>query len=443
MSGDRVPSSSGTGTSSGDYRPWQIRIFAATWLAYAGYYFCRKAFYIVKADMADKLGLTAQDLAHLGTAYLAAYMVGQFSSAYAGRRLGPKLLLLTGMGISLGCNVAFGISNGFWTVMLFMVLNGISQGTGWPGCIGSLAFWFKRRQRGSVLGVWATCYQIGSVLAGSFAAFMLGLAGWRWSFFGASMVLLSVWLVVAVLHPNRPEDVGLEPLRDEPLRDGPEEDGHAKEGPEACEPEAKGLGWTRDVVVTIVIMGTIYFCIKFLRYALWSWAPFFLRKNFGLAGDEAGYLSVVFDISGFVGVVFAGFVSDRVFKGRRAFLSFAMLTLMAASFALMYLGGAANLMVFTVSMGLSGFMLYGPDSLISGVGAIDVGSKKGALAAAGIINGMGSIGPIFQEQLIGSMYEWYNQDLVPILAVLVGVAVVGAAMTFVLWLRARAGRSNI
>ena len=27
------------------YRPWQIRIFAATWLAYAGYYFCRKPFY--------------------------------------------------------------------------------------------------------------------------------------------------------------------------------------------------------------------------------------------------------------------------------------------------------------------------------------------------------------------------------------------------------------
>ena len=49
----------------------------------------------------------------------------------------------------------FGAANGFWTLLLFLALNGLAQGTGWPGCIGSLAFWFKRRQRGSVLGVWA------------------------------------------------------------------------------------------------------------------------------------------------------------------------------------------------------------------------------------------------------------------------------------------------
>lgn len=266
MIGGAAPTRSSDPTSK-KYRPWQVRIFAATWLAYAGYYFCRKAFYIVKADLADTLGLTAQDLAHLGTAYLAAYMVGQFSSASFGRKLGPKLLLLFGMGISLACNIAFGISNGFWTVMLFMVLNGVSQGTGWPGCIGSLAFWFKRRQRGSILGVWATCYQIGSVLAGSFAAFMLGLAGWRWSFFGASVVLLAVWVFVFLVHPNRPEDVGLDPLEDEDEDDEKEDSDSGKDAPQ-------GLGWTRDVIYTILLMGSIYFCIKFLRYALWSWAPF-------------------------------------------------------------------------------------------------------------------------------------------------------------------------
>ena len=38
-----------------------------------------------------------------------------------------------------------------------------------------------------------------------------------------------------------------------------------------------------------------------------------------------------------------------------------------------------------VSIAVAGFMLFGPDSLLSGVGAIDVGSKEGALSAAGII----------------------------------------------------------
>ena len=40
-----------------------------------------------------------------------------------------------------------------------------------------------------------------------------------------------------------------------------------------------------------------------------------------------------------------------------------------------------------------------------------MGSKRGALAAAGIINGMGSIGPIFQEEIIGWMYKAFDQQL--------------------------------
>ena len=72
-------------------RTWQIKIFSATWLAYVGYYFARKAFYVVKSPLADSLGFTALDLAHLGTAYLVFYMVGQYSSAFFGRKLGPKL----------------------------------------------------------------------------------------------------------------------------------------------------------------------------------------------------------------------------------------------------------------------------------------------------------------------------------------------------------------
>jgi OPA family sugar phosphate sensor protein UhpC-like MFS transporter len=422
----------------GPYRKWQYRIFSATWLAYVGYYFTRKAFFVVKSDMAASMGLDTVNLAHLGTAYLISYMIGQYSSAYFGRRLGPKLLLLFGMGISLLCNVVFGASNSYWTVLLFLSLNGLAQGTGWPGSIGSLAYWFKRKQRGSILGIWATCYQVGSLVATAFAAYMLGHYGWRWSFFGASMILLVIWSAVLILHPNKPEDVGLPPLKD---------DDDAQ--PEKAKAETKtkkgreSLGWSKEVVYTVVLMGIVYFGIKFLRYALWSWVPFLLRNNFGQAGDDAGYISTVFDIAGFIGVVFAGFASDKLFKGKRSFLSFLMLFLMAMSFVFMYTMGSTSLLYFTISMAMAGFMLYGPDSLISGVGAIDVGTKKGALVAAGIINGTGSIGPVFQEEIIGWLYEKYNHSLIPIFILLMVVALATAFVTFLLWMKSRKGKVNL
>ena len=75
--------------------------------------------------------------------------------------------------------------------------------------------------------------------------------------------------------------------------------------------------------------------------------------------------------------------------------------------------------------------------------SIDVGSRRGALAAAGIINGMGSIGPIFQEEIIGQMYKSSGQQLFPILFMLVCVSAAGTAVTGFLWYRARVGKANI
>ncbi len=393
--------------------------------------------------MGEAFGLSSVRLGQLGTAFFASYAVGQFSSAYFGRKLGPKLLLLGGIAISLACNFIFGFSNGFWILLPFMAVNGIAQGTGWPGCIGSLAFWFRRQQRGSVLGVWSTCYTIGSLVATALAAYLLGRAGWRSSYFGGAFALLAIWGIVLLLHPNRPENVGLPPIEEEEAASNPENP--PKQTAERSETgeSVQGLGWTRDVVISVVIMGVIYFAIKFLRYALWSWAPFFLQENFRLSGSEAGYLSTVFEFCGFFGVIASGVASDKLFHGRRAFLSFAMLAVMTLAFVLMATLGATSLFFFTFSMGLAGFMLFGPDSLLSGVGAIDVGSKRGALAAAGIINGMGSIGPIFQEELIGWMYKASGGRIFPILVMLLCMAVAGTFVTFFLWLRARKGKANL
>ena len=53
-----------------------------------------------------------------------------------------------------------------------------------------------------------------------------------------------------------------------------------------------------------------------------------------------------------------------------------------------------------ISIALIGIATYGPDSLICTAGSMDVGGKKGAGMAAGIINGMGSIGQMFSGFIV-------------------------------------------
>lgn len=60
---------------------WRVQIFAITWLAYAAFYFTRKAFSVAKLGIAEDptFMLDKMAMANLDAIYLAAYALGQFT----------------------------------------------------------------------------------------------------------------------------------------------------------------------------------------------------------------------------------------------------------------------------------------------------------------------------------------------------------------------------
>jgi sugar phosphate permease len=409
---------------------WRWRVFAATWLSYAGYYFCRKPFSIVKGSLGEELGIDATSLGMIGTAYLLAYTVGQFIAGAAGNRWGPRILLLIGMGVSIGTAIGFGFSNSVAMFALLMVLNGLGQAAGWSNNVGAMAAWFGREERGRVMGLWATCYQVGGVAANTLAAFVLGAYGWRYSFFAGAAVLVAVWIFFAFNQRDSPKDVGL-PELPEPVP-GPGDNGEG------------GWSWlTGPVLTNMLMVGAFYFFVKFIRYAIWSWAPYFLDLNFGLEGDDAGYFSTTFDVAGIAGVLAAGWLSDKVFKSRRAIVSLIFMVGMAASCVALFVGGQASPVIFAVLLGFVGFTLYGPDALMTGAGAMDIGSKRGATFVAGVINGMGSIGSVVQELVIGKMYDDSDGELGPIFGLLMAASVGATVLIGAVVLRNRNAETGV
>jgi len=417
---------------------WRVRVLTTTWLSYAGFYFCRKNFSIAKSSLLSSLEITKSDLAHVVTAYLVAYMLGQFLTAILSRRIATRVLLLAGMGISLGCNIVFGFSYlagpaGYWPLLIFNVVNGFAQSTGWPGNVGVLGNWLNRSERGRVMAVWSTCYQLGSVLAKTFAAFMLAIASAAWSFWGASIILLGVWILFWFFQRDRPEDLDLPGLVEEvevTVTESQAQAHHTGDEP-----------WKRQVLASVLFMGACYFVFKFLRYALDSWSPLALAELFDLSETKAGFISTVFDWIGFLGVLFAGWASDRFFKGRRYQVIVGMTVGMLFAFMFLAFVGVHSLWMFAIGLSLCGFMIMGPDSLLSGVGAIDVGGRRRAVLAAGIINGLGSVGPIFQEEIIGYLLDTRGYDAV--FQMLIFVCVLGIVGTVYLARRSRQGMCSL
>ena len=351
--------------TSSQLKSWRYRIFASTWLCYMGLYFCRKPFSVVKAPLGEAYEWDASVLALIGTVYLLTYGVGQFIAGLAGTVFGPRLVLLLGMGGSILASVVFGFSDSAITFAIFMGVLGIAQSTGWGNTVGSMATWFRKEERGRVMGLWATCYQVGSVVSVLLAAKILGAYGFQYSFFAGSFVLFAVMVFFAFNHRNKPEDVGLTMKHDVDELLPTSEIRHNL----TIKQRFKRLGWDKKIIGTITIVGTFYFFVKFIRYAIWSWIPYLLYNNYGLEGDDAGYMSILFDVFGIAGVICAGWISDKYLNSRRTGVSILFLLGMFVSCGLLYFAGQGSLFIIGVSISLIGFFLYGPDALMTGAAA--------------------------------------------------------------------------
>jgi sugar phosphate permease len=313
-----------------------------------------------------------------------------------------------------------------------VAINGVAQATGWSGNVGTMASWYHKHERGRIMGLWSTNFTIGALTSGWVMAAVLDIYTWESTFFVGAGVLAAVWLQYLFLQRNTPEDVGLAPIDDpvtpvdeaktpEPVGDGPG-------------------GLSSNAWRNLLLVAGFYFFAKFIRYAVWSWAPFFLVRNYGLSDGEANLYATVFELMGLPGVFLTGYISDKYFGSRRAGVSLIMLVGLSIAAALMMGLRNEGVIVFVVMLGAVGFTLYGPDALLSGAGAIDIGGRRSATFATGVISGFGSMGPVVQELAISRMYDAKGGDLTPVLVLLFASAAAAMLFVLVLVLRNRSGK---
>ena len=159
----------------------------------------------------------------------------------------------------------------------------------------------------------------------------------------------------------------------------------------------------------VLLLAAVYFFLKPTRYAILFSAPLIVKHKLEQGGidssaAEAGILGGMFELAGLIGVFAGGIASDYLFRTRRVPICVIALILLSG-FLLVFPHLPATRFAIGAGFFLIGFLLFIPDSLVSGTAAIDFGTKKGASTAAGVINGCGSIGAIIG----GTMPGWIEQ----------------------------------
>lgn len=154
-------------------RLWRYRIFALTWLAYGGFYLCRKNFSIAMPLLNQDLGFTKDHLAMMLFLYSLFYAIGQFYSGFLSDKFGPRLIVGIGLVLSVLANVVMGFGAALLVFGLLLCINGTGQSTGWSGTVKNMAPWFRRKERGVVMSWWSTCYVVGAIVATALATFVV------------------------------------------------------------------------------------------------------------------------------------------------------------------------------------------------------------------------------------------------------------------------------
>jgi phosphoglycerate transporter family protein len=355
------------------FRYWQMRTLFAAMFGYAAFYFVRKNLSFAMPAMQEDLGISKVDLGIFLTLHGVLYGISRFVNGMWADRSNARYFMVAGLMLSVGANVFFGFSSAVLMLGIAWMINGWVQGMGFPPVCRLMTHWFHPSKLATYMSVWNTSHSIGAAIAGLFCAWIVVL-GWRWCFFAPAILCTGAGIILFVLLRDTPSSVGLPEIKVHGMGETHEEDKTTDEY----------KAFVRKHVFAnpfIWWISLANFFVYILRFAVLDWGPTLLKEMKGFSILAAGFGVGAFEVSGIVGMLIAGWATDRFFGGRGARTCvFCMIGAVASMLAFWQL--ASTPLVANLCLAAAGFFIYGPQALI-GITAANLATKRAAGTAAG------------------------------------------------------------
>lgn len=393
-----------------EYKKLRLQVFLGIFIGYAGYYLVRKNFSLAIPDLIEQ-GYTKGELGIALSAISIAYGISKFVMGNVSDRSDSRKFLTIGLVLSALTMIAMGAfpfavsSIGIMFAILF--LNGWFQGMGWPPCGRTMVHWFSHKERGVKMSIWNVAHNVGGGLIGPLAILGMALFGnWESKFYFPGMVALVIAGITWFLMRDTPQSCGLPPIE---MYKGDA----SKTYSEKDEKEFSAKQIFMDYVFNNRLLWLIAFANAFVylvRYGVLDWAPTYLEEVKGMSVSETGWAYFLYEYAGIPGTLVCGWISDKLFKGRRAPSIVIFMALVLIAVIVYWKNPAGNIMVDNIALIAIGFLIYGPVMLI-GVQALDLVPKKAAGTAAGFTGLFGYLGgALFANIALGYVVDHFGWD---------------------------------
>jgi OPA family glycerol-3-phosphate transporter-like MFS transporter len=270
-----------------------------------------------------------------------------------------------------------------------------------------MVHWFSIKERGFKMSIWNTAHNIGGGLVGPLSIAGLAIFGsWQSKFYFPGFIALAVALVAYILIRDTPQSCGLPPIE------------KYKNDYNAGYSETHEKEFTaREIFFKYVFSNKLLWYIAvanafvyLVRYGVLDWAPTYLEEAKGFTVKESGWAYFAYEYAGIPGTLLCGWLSDKIFKGRRAPATIIYMILVLAAIILYWQNPPGNPAIDNIALIIIGFLIYGPVMLI-GVHALDLVPKKAAGTAAGLTGLFGYAGgALFANIAMGFIVDAFGWD---------------------------------
>jgi OPA family sugar phosphate sensor protein UhpC-like MFS transporter len=389
-------------------------ILILTWLLFGMYYLTRFNFSPVIPLLRADLGISNAQAGGLMAFFFVTYTVFQLPAGYLGDRLGPRKILTFGALVSIIGNLIFSQGSSYVVLAVGQLVNGMGQAMGWSSAVKMIVSWFPRSRRGTAIGLFATCITGGSSLAIRLSGFLGDHLGWRSSFIIPPIMMAVIALVFWILARDHPREKGLPDFEDEV---------HLEQQIDSDTRSRLSVVLTNR---TLWVVALVYFCFVYVQFGCLVWIPTFLKETYAMSIDRASTVSFFILLPGVFASPVGGFLSDRIFGGRRKPLILLGLAVLSGSCFLLSLRLSIGLAA--VILAVVGLMILMPDVLLAAYPS-DILSRKLSATAMGFLATFTSASGIVTTPVSGKIADLF-QSYGTVFFFFGMIALIGMILTF-------------
>lgn len=399
-------------------------------LTYATMYMGRYNLSFTNKALSDAYGWSKTDIGAIISPALMIYGLSAIFNGPIADKIGGRRAMLIGATGTVVFNILFGLGAYFGFLGRGPILLAYFA-TVWSFCSYFQSFsalslikvnagWFHISERGVFSAIFGSMIQGGRALVYLVGPLLVLILPWQWMFFVPAFLVSVMAFMTYLFVKNGPEDCGHPELDVQDASSGDSE-------PVSVKYVLKKV-FTNPVTLTIVFAE---FCTGFVRHGFEQWFPRYMLEAQHLALDSAvfksGAAGVV--VAGIFGAIFAGTISDWVFKGRRPPVAFLGYTLQVICLGIIWKAPSLNWII--AAFIVNSFAISVVHSMLSGTASMDFGGKKAAATAAGAFDGMQYIGGAFVGYGMGRILDVFGWGAWG--PTMIAFATIGAFLMMKLW----------